>query len=610
MVHLYLFPAIEFFFALAITILLFRRFGLTNDRSTYYWMLAFGFYTLYDAMQLLFVSRLFVLGALSYFFLHFIRQTLISLMFVSVYFGIVQLLTDKKILTVILPMTFFGLQELLLAYGDFFVRNIELADKLHVIFFDVPFNMIIAMLFFKLYQVNRKRYSLMIALAWLGYALLVPVYYYTAGNTFIYTISLLPMLVMLLAFLLFYQAPTGESLIEIVPAVEKKLKTPLRYKLRSGHSYLIEEPKPAKAFDVFLDSVMHGVRGLCITRQRPIWVRECYELEKTPVLWLTQLQSETSEKVDPSELEQVVYLVDKFVQKAKSQEAQEEIESTPEIDKYAMSTDELRKFVSKSVEEIKSKEEIKSEENVKPKEEHKATGFEREEPTIEKKPMHEEKPIETPRPHIGKITVIGDEEPVAKKESVKPVVPVPYTNVAQKPVSKFKFAVIGDEAPKREVPKPVQSQPVMSKPLSAPVIKPAFHEVSKFPVKPIPVAPKVEQQKPEPKLEDEKPKYLNTKPKGRFIVIGASDEEKKKIVKNKAYFELPEGKRKSVILLDGLEYIISNNSFDAVKKMITLVKDKISEGESCLIVSVDPGTLSPEHMAQLKAEFVMIDEGK
>lgn len=320
MAHLYIFPGIELYFAAAISILLFIRWKRTKDTSTYYWMLAFLFYSLYDIIQIIFVSNIIVFRASSYFLMHFFRQTLISLMFISVYYGIIRLLTKDKFLTKILPITFFTLQEILIAYGDFFVKNIEIADKLHVIFFDVPFNLIIALLFLKLYQVNKKRYSLLISLAWLGYAILVPIYFYVQGNLFTYIISLLPMLIMFLAFLIYYKAPTGEELMEVQPAIEKRLKTKKKYRLKPGHSYLVEERSSDIAFDIFVDAVMHGIRGLCITRTKPDWIKEKYGLKHTPVLWLTQLEGKSGETVDPTELEQFLDLIDKFVQKAKSEE--------------------------------------------------------------------------------------------------------------------------------------------------------------------------------------------------------------------------------------------------------------------------------------------------
>jgi hypothetical protein len=641
MAHEYIFPVIELCFASVISGLLFNRYKKTTDKSTFYWMLAFMFYSAYGVLQLLFISRVFVINALPYYLLQFVRQTLISLMFVSVYYGIIRLLTDKKLLTLTLPIAFFSLQEILLAYADFFVLNIEMADKLHVIFFDVPFNLIIALLFFKLYQVNRRRYSLMIALAWLGYALLVPIYFYTAGNAFIYTLSLTPMFVMLLAFMLYYKAPTGEAIMEIVPAVEKKLSTPKRYKLKPGLSYLVEEPKSLKAFDVFMDAVTHGIRGLCITRVKPDWVRQCYGIEKTPVLWLTQMAGKVSDSVDPSELEQFVSLIDTFVKKAKEMEAEEEAEAMPEVvDKYAMSTDELRE--GKKSSEEKKEAHVEEKPTARPEQHVELKEIEKPVPPAEPRPApkgkftvigdesdvvkSEQKSVPKPEapklPPRGKITIIGDFDDKPKEharltekrpnDQTKPAQPQTHIReFAGKPVPQYHHEFVQKSpVPPAQQPKPVQPapQPAQSKPIQqqqSAQNKPAPISQSK----PVPTQQNKPVEAPKP-VPDDKPKYINKK-KGGITFIGASDELKRKL-QNKTYFELPvsqpRNRRKSIILLDGLEYMISNNSFDAVKKMLTLLKDKISEGESCLVVPIDPNTLTSEQMAQLRAEFVVFEE--
>ncbi len=680
MANLYIFPGIEFIFAAAITILLFLRWRSTKDKSSYYWMLAFGFYSLYDIIQFIFVSNFFVFGALSYYIIHFLRQTFISLMFISVYYGIIILLTDKKILTLILPLTFFSLQEILLAYGDFVVKNIEIADKLHVIFFDAPFNLIIALLFFKLYQVNQKKYSLMISLAWLGYAVLVPFFFYVEGGLMLFTISLLPMFIMFLAFLLFYKAPTGEQLIEIQPVVEKRLKTKKRYKLKPGHSYLVEEPSSEKGFDIFVDAVMHGIRGLCITRSKPEWIREKYELKKTPVLWLTQLKGESSETVDPAELEQLLDLINKFVKKAKSQVVKEGKGDTSAVDKYAVSADEVREkpkktilskakgFFGKAKKKVRKEEPEKEEpekekkpepekpkgkgklmvigdeeyEKPEPKKEKKSgfgkgkhkkkkeTGFERKELEKEKEKEHKkeragekekQEPKKKEKLDFEKKPEKEKQEP-EKEESEKEKKEPEKEKQEPEEKKKSKILTIGDDKSKHRLHKLKHKiKSLIKKP------KPKPKEIKQEEIDKLvrekgkdaePVKPKEEQKKPihKPKKENlrkfKKPKYLKKKRKGRFIVIGASDEVKKKI-QHKAYLVLKTpsvNHRKSIVMIDGLEYLITNNNFNAVKNIITLLKDKISEGDSALVVPIDPKTLSKQQIHQLRQEFYVFDVKK
>lgn len=63
----------------------------------------------------------------------------------------------------------------------------------------------------------------------------------------------------------------------------------------------------------------------------------------------------------------------------------------------------------------------------------------------------------------------------------------------------------------------------------------------------------------------------------------------------------------AVMLLDGLEYLISNNDFDKVMRMIDQVSDHVSQSRSNLIVPVDKRALSARELATLerKAERIV-----
>jgi len=80
------------------------------------------------------------------------------------------------------------------------------------------------------------------------------------------------------------------TLIEMKAAEPDLLESPSEYDLKPGLTYLVEEPKPYESFKMFVDKVKHGMVGLCITRSKPEWVRQMYGLEKTNILWLTELK--------------------------------------------------------------------------------------------------------------------------------------------------------------------------------------------------------------------------------------------------------------------------------------------------------------------------------
>jgi hypothetical protein len=56
----------------------------------------------------------------------------------------------------------------------------------------------------------------------------------------------------------------------------------------------------------------------------------------------------------------------------------------------------------------------------------------------------------------------------------------------------------------------------------------------------------------------------------------------------------------AVILLDGLEYLVSNNDFGKVLKVIDQVHDHVSQSGSRLILPVDPRAFEPRELALLE----------
>jgi two-component system cell cycle response regulator len=64
----------------------------------------------------------------------------------------------------------------------------------------------------------------------------------------------------------------------------------------------------------------------------------------------------------------------------------------------------------------------------------------------------------------------------------------------------------------------------------------------------------------------------------------------------------------SVILLDGLEYLVSENQVDKVLRFIYTVHDAVVISGSKFIVPVDPDILGTKDMALFEKEFVVIEE--
>ncbi len=87
-----------------------------------------------------------------------------------------------------------------------------------------------------------------------------------------------------------------------------------RYELEPSESYMILEDQPRRAFEIFEDYLLHGWRGLCITRQHPKQVCKRYNLENAQVFWLTELKSENT----INELLEISLLIGAFVNSKES----------------------------------------------------------------------------------------------------------------------------------------------------------------------------------------------------------------------------------------------------------------------------------------------------
>ncbi len=64
----------------------------------------------------------------------------------------------------------------------------------------------------------------------------------------------------------------------------------------------------------------------------------------------------------------------------------------------------------------------------------------------------------------------------------------------------------------------------------------------------------------------------------------------------------------SAVLLDGLEYLITENGFGPVMKAVQLTNEEVAMSGSYLLVPVDPRTLETQQLGFLEREFSLPDE--
>lgn len=312
---LWIYHMIIALFSLVITGLLFVRWAKGKDHSLLYWgsgFLAFAFSYILSSM---FIAGLLPQDGFIYVLLHFIRQSLVSLFFILVYLGITILVTKKRFWRFTFPVAFLLLQLVVTGVFDFVGARILIAENVHIFMFDIPFNIIICVLFMRYFLVSNRRFSLIQSMAWLGYVILVSIGFGIEFSPAFYTISLLPMLVMLVGFIDYYRRPLTEHILEITPKIEAVVSSgPPKYKLDPGKVYLVKEQKPHKSFDMFVDNVLHKIYGLAISRSNPDILRKNYGLKLTPLIWLTRIETE-KKYLNPVELEQLTFSITDFIDK-------------------------------------------------------------------------------------------------------------------------------------------------------------------------------------------------------------------------------------------------------------------------------------------------------
>ena len=66
------------------------------------------------------------------------------------------------------------------------------------------------------------------------------------------------------------------------------------------------------------------------------------------------------------------------------------------------------------------------------------------------------------------------------------------------------------------------------------------------------------------------------------------------------------GRPRGAVLLDGVEYLVSNNSFDAVLRFVRRLIDTVSEGHHIFIISLGPATLREQELKMLEREMEVV----
>src|SRR2546422_713995 len=110
---------------------------------------------------------------------------------------------------------------------------------------------------------------------------------------------------------LFAVAVLRYRMFVVTPQKEERVGVPRRFDLKPGHAYAVRERRPRLAFLAVAEAVRLGSLGLVITRRTPTEVRDDFDLQPPPILWLTSAVGQN--RVPPTNPELLERLIREFV---------------------------------------------------------------------------------------------------------------------------------------------------------------------------------------------------------------------------------------------------------------------------------------------------------
>ncbi len=104
----------------------------------------------------------------------------------------------------------------------------------------------------------------------------------------------------------------------IKPESEENVATKLMFSTKSGTVYSFEERNESRrrAFRLFADQVKHNRQGILISTIYPQRIRNTYNLQKTPIVWISESEENYEGKINPKELDALDRSLGLFLEKA------------------------------------------------------------------------------------------------------------------------------------------------------------------------------------------------------------------------------------------------------------------------------------------------------
>jgi Protein of unknown function (DUF835) len=97
----------------------------------------------------------------------------------------------------------------------------------------------------------------------------------------------------------------------VVPRKEAPVALPRKFPIQAGRAYAVRERSPSTHLRALAEAVRTGDTGLIVSRRNPATLREDFDLQETPILWITETVGQN--RVSPRSPAMVERLVDQFL---------------------------------------------------------------------------------------------------------------------------------------------------------------------------------------------------------------------------------------------------------------------------------------------------------
>lgn len=239
--------------------------------------------------------------------------------------------------------------------------------------FSVVSIVVVFAIFKKVYQEDYKRPWLFIAISSIVFALgqilrffngfyLVQIGNQPTTEFVLYVLDFITVVILfyglLLEFLILRYIKGKFVKVKFIPVQEGTLGGELDINVSIDNGYIAFQKDRKFLFEQFYQATHKGFEGFLITEENPKSIRTTYKIEKTPIAWISQIQSQNSEYVhesldqnsdiiDPLQLNNLISFIENFLEQSSQPFILLELNQILRLNNHVMTFEFLRYITEK-----------------------------------------------------------------------------------------------------------------------------------------------------------------------------------------------------------------------------------------------------------------------